>query len=214
MVVYIINPFNDATAMADICSAFWQLAWNYKIGMDKQQAQHMNDVVLQIVPLDFITSTESLVVSSQAEYFNLAMEVYSRCPPTDYMGFAPPVVLTEPIQSTIKFKLSSERISPLRESKSLHMAYSKSLDQRWITVAWTDDTGSFEKTVCYCLRLRNTSGIRSVSDVRNAIWATTVNIIERKQMLGRVVFVNTEPMDLDEVEGKRRSLLIAMMAFC
>ena len=193
--------------MADICSAFWQLVQNYVASVDKQQARHTNEVVLQIVPLDFITSSESIVVPTQVEYLNLALEVYSRCSrksSTGLLGFDSPVVISESIPSTINFKLSPERTSPFRDSRSLHLAYSKSLDQRWITVAWTDNTGSFQKTTSYCLRFRSSNGVRSVSHVRNEIWATTRSIIETVQILGRVVLVSTEPMDQDEIEGKSK----------
>lgn len=205
--MYIINPFNHGTAMADICAAFWQLVQNYIAGMDKQQGRRMNEVVLQIVPLDFITSSESIVVPTQAEYLNLALEVYSRCSQkstTGLLGFGSPVVISESIPSIINFKLSPERTSPFREGRSLHLAYSRSLDQRWITVAWTDNTGSFQKTMSYCLRFRGSNGVRSVSHVRNEIWATTRSIIEMIQILGRVMLVSTEPMDQDEIEGKSK----------
>lgn len=207
VVLYIINPFNHAAGLADICSAFWHLVQNYTARVDKQRAGRMSEIVLQIVPLDFITSSESMVVPTQAEYFNLALEVYGRCCSEqnsggDFVDSAPPVVLAEPVPAVINFKLSPEGISPLRESRSLHLAYSKSLDQRWITVAWTDDRGSFQKTISYCRRYRNTNSVRSVTDVRNAIWATTKGIIEKTRILGRVVLVNTEPMDRGEIDSR------------
>ncbi|BDD62911.1 mediator of RNA polymerase II transcription subunit 13 [Monascus purpureus] len=205
VVVYIINPFNHGTALADICSAFLQLLQKYLTGVDRRQTPRMSEIVLQVIPLEFVTSAGSIVVPTQTEYMNLALEVYSRCAArnsaSNVLSSAPPVLLVEPILTAINFRLTSERTSPLREGKCLHLAYSRSLDQRWITVAWSDNTGSFQRTMSYCLRFRNQKATRSISDVRNEIWGTTKGIMEKIQAQWRFMLALTEPVDQDEVEA-------------
>lgn len=201
-----INPFTHAAALADICAAFWQLFQKYVSGTDKQQSGQADELVLQIIPMGFIVSPESIVVPPQPEYLSLALEVYSRCPPRDaasnLLYCAPPVLLAEPAPKNINFKLASEKSSPLQDGKSLHIACSKSLDQRWITVAWSDNTGIIQRTMSYCLRSRSSIAARSISDVRNEIWSATQTILDRIQARWRVILVNTDPIDQDELDSK------------
>ncbi|KAI9926758.1 hypothetical protein ASPWEDRAFT_143147 [Aspergillus wentii DTO 134E9] len=204
LVIYIINPFTHAAALADICSAFWQLFQRYVADADKTQAQQLDEIVLQVIPLGFVMSSESIVVPSQSEYLSLALEVYSRCPPdgsgASLVNCAPPVLLAEPLPRSINFKLASERLSPLQEARCLHVACSRSLDQRWITVAWSDNTGSLQRTMSYCLRFRNSNASRNVLEMRGEIWSATKSILDKIQARWRVVIVNTEPIDQEEVD--------------
>ncbi|KAL4895078.1 mediator complex subunit 13 C-terminal-domain-containing protein [Aspergillus ambiguus] len=205
LVIYIINPFSHAAALVDICSAFWSLFQKYVAATDKQQTPQLDEMVLQIVPIDFIMSTESLVVPPQTQYLNLALEVYSRCPPKDQpaslVDCAPPVLITEPLPKTINFRLASEKLSPLQEGKCLHIASSRSQDQRWISVAWSDNTGTLQRTMSYNVRFRNASASRSLQDVRGEILGATRDIMERIQARWRIILVSSDPVDQDEVDS-------------
>ena len=206
MVVYVINPFNHGTALVDICSSFLRLLQRYLASIDRRRAMRMNEIVLQVVPFEFIPSAESLAIPTQTEYLNLALEVYNRFAGQNSawtgLNSAPSILLVEEAPTKIDFTLGSERTSPLQKGRSLHLAYSKSLDQRWITVAWSDGSGSFQKTMSYCLRFRNQKATRSVSDVRSEIWGTTKSIMEKIQIQWRLVLAITEPVDQDELDGK------------
>ncbi|CAL5870504.1 uncharacterized protein PFLUO_LOCUS4741 [Penicillium psychrofluorescens] len=204
-VVYIINPFNHATALADICAAFWKLLQTSVTDADSPRSRQINEPVLQVIPMDFVMSGDSMVVPSQTEYMNLALEIYSRCSPKDTSSgpllCSPPILLADSIPKSIHFQLASERGSPLQDGRILHIAYSKSLDQRWVSVAWSDSSGSSQKSMSYCLRYKNTGVARTVSEVRNEIWAMTTHIMDKAQARWKVILVNTEPVDADEVEA-------------
>lgn len=204
-VVYIINPFSHAAALVDICAAFWQLFQRLVSDADHGETKKINDVAVQIIPMDFIFSGESVVIPAQADYLNLAFEVYSRCRPkdaeTDPVLCAPAVLLADPLPKSINFRLASDKLSPLQDGRNLHIACSKSSDQRWISAAWSDGTGSIQTTMSYCLRYRGRGAARTGAEVRNEIWATTKHIMDRFQVRWNVVLVNTEPMDADDVEG-------------
>ncbi|KAL3475589.1 mediator complex subunit 13 C-terminal-domain-containing protein [Aspergillus californicus] len=201
-IIYIINPFSNAASLADICAAFWCLLQKYVAGTDNRQSKQLNEVVLQVIPIEFAMSADSLVVPTQTEYLNLALEVYSRCTPRQILASpvncAPPMVLVEPIPPSVGFKLAPERSSPLQEGKYLHIACSRSHDQRWVSVAWSDNSGEMQRTMSYCLRFRNSSVSRSLSAVRGEIWAATKDIMDKDQARWRVVIVNTENVDQDE----------------
>ncbi|KAH1275972.1 hypothetical protein KXW98_006977 [Aspergillus fumigatus] len=204
VVVYIINPFSHAAALADICSAFYDLFQKYIDEVENQQAGQASELVLQIVPFHFIMSTESLVVPPQAQYLSLALEVYSRCPPKSLqsclLNCAPPMLIAEPVPKTINFKLAPDSSSPLQEAKSLHIACSRSYDQRWVSVSWTDNTGTFQRTLSYCLRFQNSNATRNILEVRTEIWAATKMIMEKTQARWKIIIANTEPVDQDEVD--------------
>jgi mediator of RNA polymerase II transcription subunit 13 len=202
----VINPFTHAAALADICSAFLQLFHKYVGDVDKIQVNHqLNELVLQVIPIDFVYSTTSIVVPTQAEFLNLALEVYNRCPPKDLddgnMGCAPPVLLADSVPKAINFKLAPDRVSPWQESKCLHLAVSRSLDQRWMTAAWSDNYGSCQLTMSYCIRTRGSNVHRILSEVRQEIWGTTKDIIERRQTKWKIFLVRSEPVDQEEVDG-------------
>ncbi|KAJ5595194.1 Mediator complex subunit Med13 [Penicillium hispanicum] len=204
-VVYIINPFPHAAALADICVAFWQLFQQLVADTNRRQARQIDDVVLQIVPMNFIISEDSMVIPAQTDYLNLALEVYNRCCPRDAdsspLLSAAAVLLVESLPKTIHFRLAADQGSPLQDGRSLHIACSKSLDQRWLSVAWSDGTGSIQTSMSYCLRYRNGGSTRMVSEVRGEIWSTTKHIMDKLQARWRVVLVHTEAVDADEVEA-------------
>ncbi|KAH8427601.1 uncharacterized protein LDX57_005313 [Aspergillus melleus] len=205
IVIYMINPFTHAAAMVDLCSAFWSLFQKYATDPEKQPSRLLNEVVLQIIPMDFIVSNESLVVPPQVEYLSLALEVYSRCPPKSaqpsLVNSAPPMLLAEPLPRTLHFRLASEKSSPLQEGKCLHLAYSKSQDQRWISVAWSDNTGSLQRTMSYNLRFRGGSASRTVHDIRGEIWGATKDIMDRISARWRLIIVYSGPVDQEEVDS-------------
>lgn len=205
-VIYIINPFKHAAALADICSAFWHLFQQLLAGSERRQARPVNELVLQIIPLEFVMSSETMIVPPQSDYLNLALEVYGRCRPMDVdtnpLLCAPPILLADPLPTGISFRLAPERASPLKDGRSLHIACSKSLDQRWISVAWSDVPGSIQRTMSYCLRYRQSGSSRPISEIRQEIWTTTKHIMDKLQARWKIQLVTTEPMEPDEVEGE------------
>ncbi|KMU83660.1 hypothetical protein CIHG_01443 [Coccidioides immitis H538.4] len=158
-----------------------------------------------VVDIYFIASLTSLVVPSQQDYLHLAFEVYSRCPPknrsSDLLGCAPPFTLAKPAPKIVPFKLTPDSGSPLAEKHSIHVAYSQSIDQRWVTAAWTDNLGRDQLTMTYCLRERGSTISRPASEIRADIWSVTRHIIGKSHAYWRVMVVKDEPLELDEAEA-------------
>ncbi|CRG84467.1 Mediator of RNA polymerase II transcription subunit 13 [Talaromyces islandicus] len=205
-VIYVINPFTHGAAFADISAAFLHLFHKYIGDVDRNYAKsQMNELVLQIIPMNFVYSPTSLAVPTQWQYLNLALEVYGRCPPKDasdgITGYAPPIVLADAAPKSLPFRVTSERVSPFQEGRCLHLAISRSVDQRWISAAWSDSSGSFQILMSYCLRARGSNVNRTLSEVRQEIWETTKDIMERTQTRSKVFLVRTEPIDQEEAEA-------------
>ncbi|KAK2831991.1 hypothetical protein FQN49_006964 [Arthroderma sp. PD_2] len=203
IVVYIVNPFKISAATVDICAAFLRLFHKYVEEADKRTPRHLNELVLQIIPSDFIAVGGSLVIPTQTEYLRLALEVYSRCPPhepvSDMFGCAPAFTLASPIPKVIPFKLTTDEGSPMDAGQPYHVAYSISSDQRWVTAAWTDNLGQRQLTLSYSLREATSRTCRSMSEVRQDIWQTTTDMTGLSRGRWRVVIARDEPMDEEEV---------------
>ena len=56
-------------------------------------------------------------------------------------------------------------------------------------------------TMSYCLRNKGSNISRPVSSVRQEIWETTRDIMEKSQTRWKVLLVRDEPIDMEEVEG-------------
>ena len=197
----------------DICSTFLHLFHKYVGDVDKNQDKsQLNELVLQIVPLNFVFSPTSMVVPPQSQYLNLALEVYGRCPPKDassgIIGYAPPVVLADAVPKAINFRVTSEHFSPFQEGRCLHVAISRSIDQRWISVAWTNNSGSCQIAMSYCVRARGSNVNRIISEVRQEIWEATKDLMERTQTRWKVLLVRTEPIDQEEIDGRYLNQLL------
>ncbi|KAI9824773.1 MAG: mediator of RNA polymerase II transcription subunit 13 [Thelocarpon impressellum] len=79
VVIYIIDPFSHSGGLVDLCMAFGALFHTYVQSPKIQQSKKVNEIVLQIVPIDFIAAKDAVVVPTQAQYTRLALEVYERC---------------------------------------------------------------------------------------------------------------------------------------
>lgn len=207
IVLYVVNPFPEKTAIVDICSCFLRLLNNYIKEFPKnKRAQAVNNIVLQIIPLGFIASPESLVVPSEDDYMRLALEIYARCPQKDQssgtLRNAPPFFLAERPPSGLPLKLTADFPSPTEEPRYIHIAYSLSPDARWVTAAWTDNIGHWQTTISYCLKERNGTLSRSLAEIRREIWEATVDILDVLPAHRRIVLARVGPIySPDETNG-------------
>jgi len=200
LVVYFVYPVDNAMLLVHICSAFKHLFDIYSRDLSDRKITTANELVLQLVPLNFIASSTSLVVPSPSEYFRLAMEVYGRCVDFVSSSSTSAILLEQPLPKTIEFKLSTNPSpSLLQENSCLHIAYAQSLDDRWITAAWTDNRGTQQMTASYCLGRKHEPISTPFSDIAQEIWKTTLDIISSKRVHWRIIIARTGVMDPAEM---------------
>ncbi|KKF97462.1 Mediator of RNA polymerase II transcription subunit 13 [Ceratocystis platani] len=115
---------------------------------------------------------------------------------------APSILLDEPVQrSSIEFKTSAPSESILHENSSIHVAYAKSLDNRWISIAWTDSRGLQQQTASYCLIRKGVRGQgMQWNDIAQDIWQATIELMAVWKVCWRVVISKCGAMDPSEVE--------------
>lgn len=200
-VVYFVYPIDNPPLLVHICSAFQHLFNMYRKALSDRKINVANELVLQLVPLDIVASPTSLVVPSPIAYARLAMEVYDRCIDFASSLSTPGVLLEQPLPKNIDFKLNvNPSASLLQENSCLHIAYAQSIDDRWITAAWTDNRGTQQMTSSYCLGRKNEPISTAFADVAHEIWETTLEIISRKKVHWRIMIARVGVMDPSEVE--------------
>ena len=201
IVVYFIYPLDNPTLLVHICTAFQHLFNLYRRSLLEKKINITNELVLQLVPLDFVASPTSIMVPLPSEYARLGMEVYDRCMNFASASSAPAILLEQPLPKSIEFKMSATpSASVLQENSCLHVAYAQSIDDRWIAAAWTDNRGTQQMTASYCLGRKNEPISMPFSVVANEIWETTMSIIAAKKIHWRLMITRVGVMDPSEIE--------------
>lgn len=203
-IIYMINPFDESSALWELCASFWTLFQTYGQGPTHPSQPQKPDLVLQIVPIKYVASFDHPVILSSNTYIRLAREVYNRSPPSAEpedktplsIASAPAFQLEEPSPRNVPFKLQSEAPQDLlRENSYLHLGYAISLDGTWLTAAWTDSSGKSQATSTYHL------GTRPFSEIAKEIWATTISILQGRKVHWRMCIARAGVMDREELES-------------
>lgn len=200
-VIFFVYSRNVPGSIVRSCYAFHQLCERYKKLLANNRRQVENDIVLQLVPMDFVAYTGSFVAPTPMDYFRLALEMYDRCTLFGGAMPAPSVMLEQPLPRMIDFKLSSSpSASLLHENTCLHVAYAQSIDERWITAAWTDNRGSQQMTASYCLGRKNKSIATPQAEVTQEIWETTRDFISTWKVHWRIIITKCGVMEQSEID--------------
>jgi mediator of RNA polymerase II transcription subunit 13, fungi type len=181
IMIYMILPSESEPQLLLICEGFMALWSTYEKTCGKKQP---NELALQLIPMSFVALPDTLAIPSQNEYVKLAIEVYNRCPPANVgdkiacCGSA--ILLAESVSKQLDFELSSAVQSPFEKNgRPLHLAYSQSKNNRWITAAWTDTLGNTALTMSYCLRQRGSRISRPTSEVIKELWGISYDLMKK-----------------------------------
>ncbi|RYP42172.1 hypothetical protein DL768_010394 [Monosporascus sp. mg162] len=200
-VVYFVFSPDISGSIVESCLAFHQLFEGYKKTLASKRLPIVNDMVLQLIPIDFVSSSTSLANPSPAEFTKLALETYDRCTLFGGPMPSPAIVLEQPPPRHIDFKLTSNpSASLLHENSCLHVAYAQSVDERWITAAWTDNRGVQQQTTSYCLGRKGKSISTSFADVAREIWETTRRLISAWKVHWRIIIAKCGVMEQHEID--------------
>ncbi|KAK4957974.1 mediator of RNA polymerase II transcription subunit 13 [Elasticomyces elasticus] len=202
IVVYMLNPFSqDGRVRQHLCACFWLLCKAYRDHTPQaQRGQPQSDVALQLLPIELVASPDGLVILDFKQLGALAKEVYDRCPPASdsdhnnssaLPNFAAPLVeLASPPPKRLGFQLVAEPPSDLlHEGSALHLAYALSSDRKWLTAAWTDNTGRYQSSTSYCMRGR------TFADVAAEVWEATRDIVAARDVTWRIFILAAAPLN-------------------
>ncbi|KIV99355.1 uncharacterized protein PV09_09013 [Verruconis gallopava] len=206
LVIYMIDPFtNSSRGLAELCSSFWTLYETYRQAVASPMRRTVRpDIVLQVLPIRYVANPHTPVVMDSLFYQKLAREIYDRCPPALPDTSASPlpiesaaaVLLEQSLPRKIDFKLQAEPPPDLlHEGSNLHLAYARSKNREWISVAWTDGTGKYQATSSYCL-----VGGRSFAEVARVIWQSTIEIMQARRVAWRLCIARVGILEREELD--------------
>ncbi|KAK2014248.1 hypothetical protein LZ32DRAFT_202453 [Colletotrichum eremochloae] len=199
-VIYFVYPPDHPGSIVEACTAFQQLFEMHKRSLTDKRQTPANELVLQLVPLDFLTSSKGMVEPTPSDAIKLAIETYDRCTLFGGPMPSPAIILEQSFPRGIDFKLSATSSSSLmHENTCIHIAYAQSIDERWITAAWTDNRGCQQMTASYNLGRKGKPLSTSLNDVCHEIWETTHDLISKWKVHWRVVISKCGFMDAQEI---------------
>lgn len=201
IVVYFVYSPNNPGTIVEACTAFQNLFDSYQKILATKRETPKIDLVLQLVAADAISSPASMVITPGSDLVKLCTETYDRCTLFGGQMPAPAIRLEQPLPRLIDFKLSNVPSSSLiRENSCIHVAYARSIDGRWVTAAWTDDRGNEQATAAYCLGRKGQAESRTMNEVANEIWETTIDFISAWKVHYRVIVTKCGPTEDGEID--------------
>ncbi|KAG6013059.1 hypothetical protein E4U54_007130 [Claviceps lovelessii] len=200
VVFFVYSPSNPGS-IVEACAAFQRFFDSYQKELLAKKDPVANELVLQLVSADVLSSPTSVVVTPSQDLVKLCMETYDRCTLFGGPMPAPAIRLEQALPRIIDFKLNhAPSASLIRENSCIHVAYAQTVDERWITAAWTDDRGNQQATASYCVRRKGRPASRSTSEVAHEIWDSTLDLVSAWKVHWRIIITKCGPMDQSEVE--------------
>lgn len=199
IVVYLLYSPNNPGTVVEACVAFQHLIDSHRKTIRHEAAP--SELVLQLVSTSLLSSPTAVVVTPGPELTKICMQTYDRCIMFDGPMPSPAIKLEQPLPRIIDFKLTaSPSASLIRENSCIHVAYAQSVDERWITAAWTDDRGDQQETASYCLGRKGQRPSRSTHEVAQEIWESTLDLISVWKVYWRVIITKCGPMGQQEID--------------
>ncbi|KAL6875044.1 mediator complex subunit 13 C-terminal domain-containing protein [Trichoderma novae-zelandiae] len=200
VIYFVYSPDNPGTII-ESCTAFQRFFETYQKILATRKEPPQNELVLQLVSADLLSSPTALVVTPTSDLARLCIETYDRCTLFGGPMPAPAIRLEQLLPRIIDFKLTTNpSASLIRENSCIHVAYAQSVDERWITAAWTDDRGNQQATASYCLARKGKPPSRNMNDIAHEIWETTLELISAWKVLWRVIITKCGPMPQHEMD--------------
>lgn len=213
-----VNQYKHQTFIPQLCASFLKLFKTYAAATKAEQIDNPNDLVLQIIPIDLISSSATITLTSPASYRKIAFEVYDRCGPNSdseqnesYRFFcAPSIRLARPIPRSINIKLLPTPTAGLLQSDmSLHLAYAWSPELQWLIASWTDNQGDLQWCAPYYLGKPGDEEPWSIlNSVVNEIWDTTLGMLNPINSSWRLFVAKDSPMHDKELEGNPENITL------
>ena len=199
-VIYFIYSPTNPSSIVEACTSFHQLSEAFSSPASGKKSPP-SELALQLVPLDLVSSSSSIVIQSPSELARLCLETYDRCALPHGPMPAPCIMLEQVAPRYIDFTLSSTPSpSVIHENSCIHVAYAQSVDGRWVSAAWTDPRGQQQMTASYCLGRKGRPLATPFTDVAHEIWETTHDLISAWRVHWRVVITKCGVMGAEEME--------------
>lgn len=210
-----VNAFNEPTALARLCEAFLKLFDAYAGSLGEENNRDTIDVVLQIIPLSLIASTDRLIIPSPTVYKKIAFEVYDRCAPSAQLDRTAPtpfsgasaVQLAKVIPRSINLKLTCRSIDgSLVSDRCIHVSYCFSTYSQWLTASWTDSLGCLQWNASYYVAVDAEEVWPRFSEAGQDMWQITLDIARALGAPYRFFIARVGPMPREEYDGMLKGI--------
>lgn len=200
VVFFIYAPDHPAT-IVEACYAFHRLVEICRHASATGKRPVHYELALQLVPLNHVATSTSMVVLPSHDCVRTCFEVYDRCTLFGGPMPSPAIVLEQQLNPQgISFQLRNQpSASVLHENSIMHIAYAQSVDERWITAAWTDNRGCKQMTASYCLGRKGKPLSRSFADVACEIWTTTHDLTSIWKVHWRIIITKVGSISQQEI---------------
>ncbi|KAL8867711.1 MAG: hypothetical protein Q9174_005482 [Haloplaca sp. 1 TL-2023] len=208
VVIYMVDPFNDEALLPHYCAAFAVFVDSYALRAKRAGISYEAELILQIVPLDFLVKCDQITIPPPKAYSSLAFEVYNRCSAAARTSRSMPsphasasaVQLAKPVPKAVDFRLNSQPPADLlADDPSLHLAYSWEPDEQWLSCAWTDNLGTLQWNAVYCLGYRRLDFYDAFSETVEEILDTTKDMLQPANLPWRLYIVKDGPLQQREL---------------
>jgi len=173
IVLYMINSDKTTTGLLKTCTNFQTMQEAFR---NCESQKPCIPLVLQVLPLNFISRPDTLAILDPDASTRLAREVFDRCPeslpqynvsPTVY---PPCIKLDNSVPKRVTLRLTEKPISALdNEDRVIHIAYSISPRGDWIVASWINKTGEVQACLPYSCQ------DRTFAQIAQEIWESTTS---------------------------------------
>ncbi|KAI9499248.1 mediator complex subunit 13 C-terminal-domain-containing protein [Zychaea mexicana] len=196
IVIYLMNPSSQLSSNLDLSRCFSKLLSAYITTARRHRASDISTsrFVMQILPLDHALRLENTCTLLALK--DIAFSIYSQCHSIerrqDHIDhvrsissfYTPPWIIAQQPPGSIKLSIKNPLVAfptvILDPSATLHMAYSFSLDRRWMVIVWSDHRGELlEFAVLEIQAASSKTPVSPLVKVFTEAWTRTRNIARR-----------------------------------
>ena len=205
VIVYMVIPYTNLALLPRLCESFLECLKKYEADVETADR---SDLVLKLLPLEWVASRRAIPLPSPKEYAALAKDVYDRCPAKPSSRNPSPftstslVQLAETIPNTLDFRLAANPISSLaRNNSALHVGYSWPRKSQWLCVSVADNLGSLQWNASYCFGTAISNPWPTFREISREIWRGILDMIDEPQAKRYIYIIKDELLAQEEIDG-------------
>ena len=210
ILIYVVNPSNGTQSIRKLCELFRQTFNAYASNV--RIANNPSDLVLQIIPIDWMGSESHVAIPSLRACTRLAKIIYDKCPLPD--GTKSPFAsgsafqITEQLPRSIDFKVTtSNSYSPLNHTPVAHLGYVWNVQAHWLSAAVVNEIGDRQWSGSYHIGQRANPWPHFAA-IAKEVWEIIGEAVDLKQDECTIYIAKTEPIANTEMEGTSRTQLV------
>ncbi|KAI9278643.1 mediator complex subunit 13 C-terminal-domain-containing protein [Phascolomyces articulosus] len=196
IVIYLMNPSSQLSSNLDLSRCFSKILSSYAEAAKHHPTRSnftTHQFVMQIIPLNHALRLDQ--TCTMVTLKDIAFSIYSQCHSLedrlDYDGkrslssfYTPPWVIAPQPPDSIKLSIDKPIVKfptiVVDPTATLHMAYSFSLDRRWMVIVWSDHRGELlEFAVLEIQSVSSKMPVSPLVKVFTEAWTRTRNIARR-----------------------------------